>query len=77
MDALLPLTVSTVPVPGAKPVGPYSTRLLAGLAPGPQFNRAEVVVRLPAVRAVGAAQGPGVVMQMLNGLSDTVRALLL
>ena len=62
----LPALASTVPVPGTKPVGPYSRRLLAGLAPLVQPKSAEVAVRLLAARAVGASQAPGVVTQSSN-----------
>ena len=53
------LTTTTVPVPGAKPVGPYSRRLLAWLAPLVQPKLADEAVRLPALRLVGAAHTSG------------------
>ena len=51
--------VTTVPVPGAKPVGPYSRRVLAWSAPFVQLKLADDAVRLPALKPVGAAQVSG------------------
>ena len=69
---------TTVPVPNAKPVGPYSRRVLAWLAPLVQLKLADVAVRLPAARAVGAAHtsGAAVVVKLAGPTRALVPVLL-